>query len=114
MDRYAFKKLSLIAVISLAACGVAPENDPIYLSLKANPPKEIPERHLPKLRKHRSSCDVFNPDQPNQYMTCWTPVGFTNPPVANLQYYGPRIINPSMDMLGMGGGINVSDFLVIR
>ena len=58
-----------LAALSVAGCGAPLESDPIYLSLKANPPTEIPQRHLPKLRRGIVSCDVVKEGTPRQYMT---------------------------------------------
>ena len=46
---------TMAMVLGLTACGPSPENDPIYLLLKANAPTSIPARHLPKLRQGFSS-----------------------------------------------------------
>lgn len=67
--------ISILAAFGLGACGTSPENDPIYLALKANPPTSIPDRHLPKLRQGIVSCDVFEEGTARQYMTCWWPAG---------------------------------------
>jgi len=88
------KKILLAAGI-LAACGRAPENDPVYQALRANPPTEIPERHLEKLRQGRFSCDVYEEGTAQQYMTCWWPrAGNT---VAYLSYYGGGLRRPTPD-----------------
>lgn len=103
-----------VMTMGLVACGPSPENDPVFLALKANPPTEIPARHLPKLRESRSSCDVFNEGQPSEYMTCWLPVGFTEPLVARLRYFGPGLIRPNREMLGESGGALIAGPLPVR
>lgn len=78
--------VSFCAVAVLTACGPAPENDPIYQALRANPPTEIPAKHLPKLRRGGVSCDFFNEGRVDQYMTCWWPAGKPTQ-VAGLHFY---------------------------
>lgn len=114
--RRAGARAALIAamVAGLGACGPRPENNPVYLALKANPPKEIPARHLPKLRKNRPSCEVFNQGQPGAYMTCWLPVALGVPPVASLSYYGPGTILLDPTMLVEAGGNSITGDLPIR
>lgn len=105
--------LAATMAMGLVACGPSPENDPVYLSLKANPPKEIPARHLPKLRKNIPSCDVFNRGQAGEYMTCWLPLASTKPHVAILKYYGPGLIRPNPEMLYESGGDSLTTYLPI-
>ena len=81
--------------LALAACGTAPENDPIYQALKANPPTEIPAKHLPRLRRGAFACDVYNEGQARQYMTCWWPQDGMKPvQTAYLSYFPPSILRP--------------------
>ncbi len=98
---------ALMALFGLVACGPSPENDPIYQQLKANPPTEIPARHLPKLRRGIVSCDVFEEGMPRQYMTCWWTSGWP-PSGAYLTYYPPRIgRSPSPERVTVPGGTRV-------
>jgi len=100
--------------LALAACGPAPENDPIYRALKANPPTEIPARHLAKLRRGIVSCDVYNENQASQYMTCWWTSGLP-PQGAYLTYYGPATPSPSPTRITAPGGTRVfSGYLPIK
>ncbi|MGH1454555.1 MAG: hypothetical protein ACRBBV_15425 [Paracoccaceae bacterium] len=100
--------------LGLAACGPAPENDPIYQALKANPPTEIPAKHLPKLRRGAFACDIYNEGQANQYMTCWWPADRSDPPVAVLTYYGPSLSSPRPEQITVPGGEPVTDFLLVK
>lgn len=83
-------KLSCIALLMLAACGVSSEDDPIYLALKANPPTSIPPADLAKLRAGRIACNIFNDGEANEYQTCWWPAGKPLA-VAQLHFYRPAI-----------------------
>ena len=87
--------LGMLVSLGLVACGSSSQNDPIYLALKANPPTSIPDRHLPKLRQGRFSCDVFNEGRSDQYMTCWWPQDGLKPvQTAYMTYFRPNPINP--------------------
>ncbi|WP_299165773.1 hypothetical protein [uncultured Tateyamaria sp.] len=87
--------LSILTALCLAACGSSSQNDPIYLALKADPPTEIPDRHVAKLRQGRFSCDVFNEGRSDQYMTCWWPQDGLRPvQTAYMSYFGPNPISP--------------------
>lgn len=107
-------KTAAAVLVVLAGCGLSPKNDPVYLALKANPPKEIPARHLPKLRKNIPSCDVFNEGRLSEYMTCWLPAALSVPHVASLSYYGPGTILPDPTMLVEAGGNSITGYLPIR
>ncbi|GLS81323.1 hypothetical protein GCM10007893_21290 [Paracoccus marinus] len=102
---------SAFAISGLVTCGPAPENDPVYLALKANPPSSVPQRHIDKLRHSAVSCDVFNEGQSREYMTCWLAV---NPDYAQLSYFGPGLIKPPKDMLIEHGGTPLTGFLPIK
>ncbi len=104
----------LIAALGLSACAQSVANDPVYLALKANPPTSIPARHLPKLRKDRFSCDVFNEGKASQYMTCWWPAGGSVPHVAKLTYYPSGLRKPSPERIGAPGGATISKYLQIN
>ena len=96
--------------LALTACGPAPENDPIYQALKANPPTEIPAKHLPKLRRGAVACDVYNEGKSNQYMTCWWPAGI---PVSGVlyTYYGPSPLRPPHpSQITVPGGTTIKTF----
>jgi len=93
----------------LVACGSAPENDTVYQALRANPPTEIPERHLEKLRQGRFSCDVREEGTARQYMTCWWPGSRT----AILTYYGGGLRRPSPDKIIAPGGKPISSRIPI-
>ena len=111
----AFRGGGLVAIaLGLAACAVPPERDPIYQALKANPPKEIPARHLPRLRRDRASCDTFNKGHMDEYTTCWLPYGGSDPHVAMLKYFGPGLIRPDTDFWGMNGAASISGYVEIR
>jgi len=69
------RALSALSVVMLASCGPRLDLDPVYQSLLANQPPEIPEKHLQKLQRGLASCDVFKEGQSDQYMTCWWPSG---------------------------------------
>lgn len=99
---------ALIALLGLTACGSG-ENDPIYQALKANPPTEIPERHLPKLRRGIVSCDVFQEGTPKQYMTCWWPYSGSDPHVAYYSYYGGGLRRPHPSNLSVPGGKSITE-----
>lgn len=82
--------LLLCAALALAACTTTVANDPVYAALRANPPKVIPAKHLPRLRKGIVSCDFFNEGSRSDYMTCWFPSG--KPTKTAKLYYYKRII----------------------
>ncbi len=104
----------LAILLALAACTNDRENDPVYQQLKANPPTEIPARHLPKLRTRLASCDVYNEgDRFNQYMTCWWPGGA--PSGAYLTYYGANpLYPPTPSMISVPGGRNITEYLPLN
>lgn len=113
--RWPIAAAAALATLSVAGCGVTPlDRDPIYQELKANPPMEIPARHLPRLRRDRSSCDSFNEGRANEYMTCWLPFALSEPHVAKLKYFGPGLIRPNMEMLGEHSAPDISGLLPIR
>jgi len=110
------KIIALFALaLGLAACGPATENDPIYQALKANPPTEIPARHLPNLRRGQFSCDVGNEGRHNQYMTCWWPQSFKPTKTAYFTYYGPSIPHsPKPSMITVPGGHLISENIAVN
>ncbi len=101
-----------LANSGLTACG--PKNDPRYLALKANPPTQIPAKHLPKLRRGIVSCDVYDEGKASQYMTCWWPANGSVPPVAALTYYGGGLRRPHPDNIIAPGGEPITDFLPLQ
>ncbi len=103
----------LVALSALTGCGPSPESDPIYQQLKANPPKEIPARHLPRLRRGIPACDVYNEGKANQYMTCWWSAGIGNPTAAAmLSYYRPNPMRPPHPGMasGMSPGTSITGY----
>ncbi len=103
----------LAILLALAACTSRRENDPVYQQLKANPPTEIPARHLPKLRTGLASCDVYNEgDRARQYMTCWWPGGLPASG-AYLAYYRPNPVRPPVpSMLTTSGGWGITEYIL--
>ncbi|WP_217996132.1 hypothetical protein, partial [Sulfitobacter donghicola] len=80
-----------VLAVALVGCGTAPQNDLIYQQLLANPPTEIPDRHLDRLRQGRFSCDVLNEGQSDQYMLCYRPQDGLRPvQTAYLSYFQPN------------------------
>ena len=98
--------------LALAACGPAPENDPIYQALKANPPTEIPAKHLPRLRRGAFACDVYNEGQANQYMTCWWPNGSGT--VAYLTYFRGGLNPPRPESITVPGGTALTGYIEVN
>ena len=104
-----------MALLGLTGCGVDPEKDPVYQRLKANPPTEIPARHLPKLRRDIVSCDVHEEGTPRQYMTCWWPQSLSVPHMAILTYYGAgNLGRPHPRGVSVPGGEPITDYLQIK
>ncbi len=103
--------LAITLALSLAACVSSRENDPVYQQLKANPPTEIPARHLADLRKGYFSCDVYNEgDRARQYMTCWWPGGA--PSAAALTYFRPNPLRPPVpSIISVPDGAPVTEFI---
>lgn len=95
--------LSAVALLVLVSCGNRFENDPVYQALKANPPTEIPARHLPRLRRGSFSCDVFEEGTARQYLTCWWSNGLP-PKSAYLSYYGGGVKRPHPSKINAPGG----------
>ena len=102
----------LLAALALVACGSSPENDPVLLALKGNPPNSIPARHLPKLRRGAVSCDIHNEGLMDQYMTCWWPSGKPTSS-AILTYYGGGLWRPHPENIIAPGGKPISKRLPI-
>ncbi len=105
--------ITITAALSLSACAQSVANDPVYLALKANPPTSIPARHLPKLRKGRFSCDVFNEGKASQYMTCWWPGGLPSS-AAYLSYYSPGIPRPHPSKIMAPGGQPITEYMSLN
>ncbi len=106
---------ALIALYGLTACGHGSDNDPIYQQLKANPPTEIPARHVPKLKQGLKSCDVFNEGKLNQYLTCWSPnMGLVKYYATQLYYHPNPLHPPRPDMSFGGSGKPVSQKVPLR
>jgi hypothetical protein len=82
--------VTLLAALTLTACGPSPKSDPIYLVLKKNPPTSISAADLVKLRAGRVACNIFNEDTKTEYQTCWFPLGKPTK-AAQLYYYKPVI-----------------------
>lgn len=105
----------ICAALTLAACGPARENDRIYQALKADPPTEIPARHLGKLRRGMFSCDVLNEGRADQYMICYWPQSYKPTKTATLTYYAPNFLRrPKPSMITVRGGASIAGDLAVR
>ena len=102
-----------VMALGLSACGPPSGTDPVYLALKANPPTEIPARHLPKLRRNIPSCDKPSEGGSVGSMLCWWPSRRSDPHVAMLTYYD-RSVLPSSVRLSAPGGEPISDYPPIK